>query len=319
MSSVTFVTTVVILLTVLVESKIITNPNWVKPDIYSRSRLSKSSTLNIKSDSETEYSSGNGIEEPIYQKKRKLQYYSNEDLSIYYKKIVKFIIKKSKVKPFSDDDEYLIRTINFKITKQQIEQLENSNDIIELDGLFSDIIHQSEGGSFNSFQEAVLSWSDLITIKSSEYLNWNYVKFLAYISGVMVISFVIGKRFKIHIFLALLVVSGIIRFFGEYQLCNKRKEYEKLASLAVREKNPCELKVPKGIVDYLANWFSGNTKENCIQHLMETYEPQIEFCDPLDVFLDFVHNIIFKHVSNCFVKLGEVASLIIGNFFFYSR
>lgn len=317
MSSLIFVTIVVLFLTVLVQSEIKLNPKWVKPDIYSRDRSLKNSKTILKNELETVSSSGDGTEELIYQEEKQVDY-NNEDLSVYYKKIVKFIIKKSKVKASTggddeaSDDEYFIRTINFKITKKQMEQLDRSDDILELDGLFSDIIYQSEGGSFNFLQDAVLSWTDVIKIKSSEYLNWNYVKFFGYISGVVLISFLIGRRFKIHIFFAIVIVTLLIRFFGEYQLCNKRKEYEKLASLTIRERNPCELTIPKGFGDYFKSFFAGNSKDECIKHLMEKFEPQIEFCDPLDVFLDFCNNIMFKQISQFFIKLGEISSIISG-------
>lgn len=314
MSSLICVTIIVLILSVLVQSEIKLNPNWVKPDIYSRDRLSKSLKTSLQDGSGDERT-----EAQIYQ-----EVYNNEDLSIYYKKIVKFIVKKSKLKPFpgideASDDEYLIRTINFKISQKQVDQLMSSDDILELDGIFSDIIHQSEGGVFNFLHEAVLTWSDLIAIKSAEHLNWNYVKFFIYITGILLVSFLISKRFKMQIFLAFLIVTGILRFFGEYQLCNKRKEYEKLASLSIRERNPCDLKVPKGLGDYVQSFFAGNAKDECIKHLMEKFEPQIEFCEPLDVFLDFINNILFKQISQFFVKLGELVATISGNFFFFFK
>ncbi|KXJ69260.1 uncharacterized protein LOC134285742 [Aedes albopictus] len=227
---------------------------------------------------------------------------TQEDLqrtSMYYRKFVRRIFDKRRLQPDLSDESFMIRSIQFRLSKQQVEKLKEARTASETDNVVSEIVEQSGENVYYAMAEG--SCDSLYSFIVATKLNTILLCVLVAILMIVAIS----KICNIWWFYVALLSILIIAYSMTYRDCNNRLEVESLVTaFKYDQKNPC-LGL-SSLFSSITNKIS-DRENNCKNYLQHLHGLERNICDPLEVTVEMFGRIPTKYFGNI---VDEIISII---------
>lgn len=124
-----------------------------------------------------------------------------------YRKLVNYLLDDAKMRLANPMDDHYTRSLNLHVSREQRDKFRTATDLRDIDGLLSDILHQSRTGTMEQMAQ---SWSESIADAYAWIVNQRYLSNLAVV-GVAVGCWLFSRRFNFNvIYVALLVIAFYI-------------------------------------------------------------------------------------------------------------
>ncbi|KAJ6637020.1 hypothetical protein Bhyg_09746 [Pseudolycoriella hygida] len=249
-----------------------TNPNWEKPDAFSKS-LYSAKPSNLQEEN---------TNQPQISKIKK-----DDHLSSIYKKLVKFLLKREKMK-FDKSSGIYYRSLHLHIREDQMNRFDEMTDVHDMDQLIAEILYQSRSGTFELFQEMYLTWKDMFILTWENVMSSRQIVIGIQFAGFILVWFA-SRKFKF----SLTIVGMFFVLFYLYSFldseCNRKKEIEKTAQMfGLKENNPCN-------TTSFWSYYFRNQNEDCKKYLDNSYDSA---CTLVDVYEEFINVFVYKQMWN---------------------
>uniref|UniRef100_A0A336LV96 CSON005534 protein n=1 Tax=Culicoides sonorensis TaxID=179676 RepID=A0A336LV96_CULSO len=282
------------------------NPEWERPDAWSRHRSQKVKELKENISEDYEIATERQIfDQDVDQLVEKL-----EIAEMYYKRLAKLLFN---VKRFKEiDSGFHIRTIQIKIEKDRLDLInaliedKNSDKISELDEHILTIIRQSEPGIIHMMKEEILgSFENLyyeVTSFCTKMMTNKTIKLLVYATTFLLIAYLFKKRWGCNLLITILILMFSIGYGFQYLQCNSKMEMEQIIAfkkLADPNTNPCT------DVDLSETSYFSYKQTDCINYMRSQSNIEIDICLPHVVLIEFLSHLYENLFEKYFISTTQ--------------
>lgn len=235
-----------------------------------------------------------------------------------YRRLVKTIFDPSQFR-LDESTNYLYRTVHIHITKEQMDELQKSDDPMIIDGLLSKILAQTEFGTIQLVKEYVVDITANIWNHMPP-LEWPFTSHSDHIFdilprsrpifinfAVVILTYLLCRRFRINY----LVVAffGLAYYLYEYldDECHKRIEINQTIDLIYgNEKNPCLSPSKMNWYD----WVLGRDSRSACHDFLAKQRTYKNECGVIDLFHEFFTTVAMKQLKIFFTSIAEMVHSI---------
>lgn len=210
---------------------------------------------------------------------------------VAYRKFFRRVFDEGKFEMDLADPSFQVRNIQFRISEPQAKRLKEVRTVDDIDAIVTEIVEQSEGSTYFAMAEGMCRKLFLIYVSAFESTFFLYWVLPAL---VMAVIFIIGKVFKVKLWIVAMLLCIQISYVITYQDCNNRMQLNSLAKVLKMEKieNPCEN------IHLTSTWYGKllykNSEANCIEQLRIVHGLERDYCDPSEVFVELVTKVPMK-------------------------
>ncbi|XP_058452242.1 uncharacterized protein LOC131430944 [Malaya genurostris] len=291
------------------------NPNWIKPDPWSRHdrEMRKKQTARAEECQCPPVPQCDPIEKSLLTTAKVETIDKPDDNNrlamVFYKKFVTRLFDDSQLMP-DDASAYLLRNVQFKVTRKQVQDLKQATTARDIDGIVAAIVEQSKGSGYRPVMESFCWNISLFFSRLSEnvYLLYFLLPTVCLPAAYILVK-ILSRIMHIHPAIIVFLLFTTISFFITFDECNRKLELESLAKLMHHDTtNPCDTqhKANRGVTDWLTGLFGQSDEAKCMEHLRKTLGASRKICDPSQVFMVMVAKIQLSYFETFFVKIIEI-------------
>ncbi|KXJ72120.1 uncharacterized protein LOC115260809 [Aedes albopictus] len=282
-----------------VDDSDIINPNWVKPGHYHHhgSRSEEASCPPpVVEECKCPILPDCPVFDPVESGPSK-----QEDLQktfVYYRKFVRRIFDERRLQADLEDESFMVRNIQFRISKQQVEKLKEARTPSEIDDVLTEIVEQSKENVYYAMAEGACRslYSFIVATQQNGVFLYGVLPAIA-----LLVIVAIAKRFNMRWWIVAPLCALIGTYIMTYRDCNNRLELQSLIKVMKRgddQSNPCK---------QLTSWFSSGAEANCMDYLQNVHGLKRAFCDPSEVAIEMLARLPMKYFG---VVVDETNSII---------
>ncbi|XP_055304634.1 uncharacterized protein LOC129569618 [Sitodiplosis mosellana] len=222
---------------------------------------------------------------------------------------------------FDESTNYLYRTVHIHITKEQLEKLKKSNNPIDIDGLVSEVLAQTEFGTVQLVKEYTVDvastiWEHMPSLPSLQDIpSFSEINFNALPRSrpilinfvVMILSYIFCRRYGINylIFLLFVLIYCLYEYL-DYE-CHRRIELNEAVDFIYgKEKNPCSSPTKMNWYD----WLLGKDSRSACRDFLDKQSAHKTQCGVVDLFHEFYTGILMKQLKIFFMTIAELVQTI---------
>lgn len=208
--------------------------------------------------------------------------------AIYYMQLVNRLFNRKKFRHV--ESNLMARTINIRLTDTQLQQIEallTDNDIHDLAELVTVLMQKFNDNFKDSVKDEVLSLYETVHQHYNQLVKVKHGKFAFYVAVFFLTTFLISRLSGHSFILIALLAVPCIGLGGAYVKCNRQKELDQLISFKQKEfqDNPCDH--VNAQQTWLSRLFFQSNKDACIEHLQKINHDDSDFCEPMEVVIDY--------------------------------
>ncbi|XP_055534735.1 uncharacterized protein LOC129724117 [Wyeomyia smithii] len=235
---------------------------------------------------------------------------NNELAMIFYKKFVVRLLDESALIPDAGDSEILLRNLQLKIKREQLEELKSANTVRKIDGIISGIIEQSTDSVYHHIAESVC----LTLMGYAQQISQNEIirYLLLSLVGLPVLFYVVKFLSRLMHASPYIIVPALFLMIGlvtEFNECRNKQEIEAMARLYHADTdNPCQKLdvLQQGTFGFVNSWFSKDPRVECEKHLSEILGATRTTCDPSQLLIGMIAKLQMKYFESVFIKIYNI-------------